>query len=435
MYNFINRVICDLAALRGAFRVRAVALRRRSFGIGLFAHAICGNDKEIAMKNDFTFYNPTRIYFGKTSMEHLASELAHYGKRILLVYGKSAIKRMGLYDTVMDVLKQSGKEVTELAGIKPNPTYDQMLEGARLVRENAIDLILAVGGGSVIDCAKGISVSAYCDGDPWEKYWVNFEPVDNRIVPVASILTMTGTASEMNSGSVITNEAKKIKGGRVFSPEVNPKFSILNPEFTYSVPKNQMVSGIFDIMSHLMEQYFSDEDSSTSDYILEGVMLSLIESSRIAIDNPTDYEARSNIMWCATMALNKIAGVSKTQDWEVHAMEHQVGAYTDCPHGAGLAVISVPYYRYIYRYGLPKFVRFARHIWHIDTRHMSDEEAALAGIQALADFIVELGLPTHLTELGATEDMLPLIAASTSCGGGYYKLTHEDILTVLKQAL
>ena len=320
-----------------------------------------------------------------------------------------------------------------MPGIKPNPTYAQVLEGARLVRENDVDLILAVGGGSVIDCAKAISVAAYCDGDPWEKYWEKFEPVANRVVPVASILTMTGTASEMNAGSVITNEDKMIKGGRVFSPNVNPKFSILNPEYTYSVPKYQMVSGIFDIMSHLMEQYFSGDDDNTTDYIIEAILLSLIHSTRIALQNPTDYDARSNIMWCATMALNKITGVSKEQDWEVHAIEHQVGAYTDCTHGAGLAVVSIPYYKYIYRNGIAKFVRFAKNVWHIDTDHLTDDEAALAGIDALAKFIVEMGLPTRLRDLGTTEDMITKIAKSTVPGGGYRRVEASDIEYILRE--
>lgn len=381
---------------------------------------------------DFTFHNPTKIYFGKTALENLSAELANYGENILLVYGKSAIKRIGLYDKVFDILTASHKKVTELEGIKPNPTYTQVLEGARLVRENNIDLILAVGGGSTIDCAKAISVSAYCEGDPWQKYWIKSEDVTNTIVPVGSILTMTGTASEMNGGSVITNEEKMLKNGRVFPPAVYPKFSILNPEYTLSVSAYQMASGIFDAMSHLMEQYFSGTDDNTTDYLIEGILKSLIHSAKIAMKNPADYEARSNIMWCATLGLNYIAGVSKTQDWEVHMIEHQVGAYTDCTHGAGLAVVSIPYYRYICEYGLDKFVRFAQNIWGIKTEGISKEKAAELGIEKLADFIKELNLPTTLRELGATEDMLPLIADSTVVGGGYKQMDAKDILQVLK---
>lgn len=310
-----------------------------------------------------------------------------------------------------------------------------MMEGARLVRENNVDLILGVGGGSFIDCSKAISVSAYCNGDPWEKYWVNFEKIDNKIIPVGAVLTMAGTGSEMNGGSVITNEEKMLKNGRVFSPDVYPKFSILNPEYTYTVPKYQMVSGIFDTLSHLMEQYFSGDDNNTTDYILEGVMEALIDNARVALNNPEDYEARSNIMWCTTIGLNTITGVSKTQDWEVHMIEHQLGAYTDCAHGIGLAIISVPYYKYIYKYGLDKFVRFAKKIWKVDDKNLTKDEIAVAGIEKLADFIKELGIPTTLREIGTTEDMLPKIANSTIIlDGGYKKLTSNEILNILKEA-
>lgn len=387
------------------------------------------------MNLDFTYYNPTKIYFGKDALQNLPAELAHYGKTVLLVYGKGSVKKLGLYDQVTEMLAQAGKTVVELPGIKSNPTYAQLQEGARLVREHQVDLILAVGGGSVIDCSKGISVAAYCEGDPWQKYWVDMEEVTNPVVPVGSILTMAGTGSEMNGGSVITNDEVKMKNGRVFAPNVYPKFSILNPEYTYTVPKYQMVSGIFDTMSHLMEQYFSGEDDNTTDYLIEGVMDSLIHSAREALQDPHSYQARSNIMWCATLGLNTLTGLSKTQDWEVHNIEHQIGAYTDCAHGAGLAVVSPNYYRYIAPYGLDKFVRFAQKVWGVDTTGMSKEQAAMAGIDKLADFIRELGLPTTLRELGVTgPEMVEDIANSTYPGGGYKKVDTADILEILKQA-
>lgn len=386
------------------------------------------------MLYDFQFQNPTRIYFGKTALGHLTDELGRYGDTVLLVYGKGAIKRIGLYDQVTALLQAAGKQVIELSGIKPNPSYSQLLEGARLVRENKVDLILAVGGGSTIDCAKAISVSAYCEGDPWEKYWVGGEAVTNPIVPVGTILTMAGTASEMNGGSVITNEEKRLKNGRVFGPNVYPHFSILNPEYTFSVSEYQMASGIFDTMSHLCEQYFSGEDDNTTDYLIEGVMKSLIHSAEIAMQTPTDYEARSNLMWCATLGLNYITGLSKRQDWEVHMIEHQIGAYTDCAHGAGLAAISPAYYRYIYSYGIDKFVRFAKNVWGVPTHGMEKKEAAEAGIAKLTDFIKLLKLPLSVKELGVTEEMLPLIANSAVLGGGYQKLTPADILTILQNS-
>lgn len=385
------------------------------------------------MLHDFTFYNPTKIHFGKDSLNMLSGELENYGENILLLYGKNSIKKTGLYDKIIKVLEDCNKKVTELAGIKPNPSYSQVLDGAELVRENNIDLILAVGGGSVVDCAKAISVSAYTEGDPWQKYWIDYQDVENKIVPVGTVLTMTGTGSEMNGGSVITNEDVMIKTGRVFDVDVYPKFSVLNPEFTYTVPKIQMVSGIFDIFSHLMEQYFSGEDDNTTDYIIEAVMKSLIKSAKVAVKNPEDYEARSNIMWCATLALNRITGLSKTQDWEVHDIEHQLGAYTDCPHGLGLAVISMPYYRYIYKDGIDKFVRFAENVWSVETEGRTKDEIALEGISCLEGFAQEMGIPLTLRELGATEDMLEKIAYSAFEGGGYKQMKHEDILAVLKE--
>lgn len=386
------------------------------------------------MNIDFTFENPTRIHFGHTAMQHLPEELKRYGKNILLVYGRNSIKSNGIYDVVMAALNATGKAVFELQGIKSNPSYAQVLAGAKIVEEKKIDLILAVGGGSVIDCSKGIAAAANCQGDPWQRYWMQGEAVEHPVVPIGTILTMTGTASEMNGGSVITNEEKMIKQGRVFPTDTfSPKFSILNPEFTYSVPRYQMVSGIFDIFSHLMEQYFSGDDDCVSDYLLEGDMLALISAARAAVKNPNDYEARSNIMWCATMALNKILAVSKRQDWMVHQIEHQLGAYTDCAHGIGLAIVSIPYYKHIYRYGLPRFVRYAKNIWHVDPTGKSDEQIAEEGIECLNRFIAEMDIPQTLREVGATEEMLPLIAKSCNKIGGYHVPTTDEVLQMMKE--
>lgn len=387
------------------------------------------------MNLDFTYQNPTTIYFGKDSLSKLNKELDNYGETVMLAYGKGAIIKSGLYDKVIAILKEKNKKIVELSGIMPNPTYDKVLEGAKLVRDNNVDLILAVGGGSVIDCSKAISLSAYCEGDAFSRYWLQYEPVDNKIVPVASILTLAGTGSEMNGGSVITNNEMKLKMGRVFPSNVNPKFSILNPEYTFTLSKYQMVSGIFDMMSHLMESYFSGEDDVTTDYLIEGLLRSIIHSSKIAVENPNDYEARSNLMWSSTVALNSLLGLSKTQDWEVHMIEHQLGAYTDCAHGMGLATISLPYYRHIYKFGLDKFVRFAKQVWSVDESGKTKEEVALEGLRVMEKFIKECGIVTSLKELGATEEMLPLIANSTVIlNGGYKTLTPEEILDILKTA-
>lgn len=386
------------------------------------------------MQLDFTYYNPTTIHFGKNSLTNLNDELTQYGDTVLLMYGRNAIKSNGLYDQVMTILAEAGKKVIELSGVMPNPTYEKMMEGAKLVREHNVSLILAVGGGSVIDCAKGVSVSAYCEGqDPFQKYWVEHQEITNKIVPVASILTMVGTGSEMNGGSVITHEESKYKVGRAFPAKVFPKFSILNPEYTFTVSQYQMVSGVFDTMSHLMEQYFSDQGANTTDYLIEGLLKSSIDNLRIALKKPNDYEARSNLMWNATLALNTMTGLSKTQDWQVHMIEHQLGAYTDCAHGMGLAAISLPYYRLVYKFGIEKFVRFATQVWGISAEGKKPDQIALEGIAALEHFTNECGIVTSLQELGATKEMLPKIAKSTTIiGKGYKKLTDKDVLEILE---
>lgn len=385
------------------------------------------------MQIDFSYYNPTTVHFGKDSLAKLDSELPKYGKTVMLIYGRNAIKSNGLYDKVIASLNSAGKTIVELSGVMPNPTYSKMMEGVELVREHNVDLILAVGGGSVVDCAKGISVSAHCtDADPFQKYWIEWQDVSNDVVPVASILTMVGTGSEMNGGSVITHEDTKNKAGRVFPPIAYPKFSILNPEYTFTVSQYQMVSGVFDTMSHLMEQYFSDQGANTTDYVIESLLKSSIDNLRVALKDPQDYEARSNIMWNATLALNTITGLSKTQDWQVHMIEHQLGAYTDCAHGMGLAAVSLPYYRLIYKFGLDKFVRYATQVWGVSAEGKTKEEIALAGIDALEAFTKECGIVTSLQELGATKEMLPKIAESTVIlGNGYKKLTTEEVLNIL----
>ncbi len=383
---------------------------------------------------DFTYYNPTKIYFGKGSLDKLKDELVNYGKTVLLTYGLSSIKKIGLYDQVVAILKDAGKNVVELSGVMPNPTYEKMMEGAKLVRDHDVSLILAVGGGSVIDCAKGISASAYCEEEPFEKYWLKQKPVDHKVVPLASILTMVGTGSEMNGGSVITHEERKIKAGRVFPTELFPQFSTLNPEYTYSVSEYQMVSGVFDTMSHLMEQYFSGTDNNTTDYMIESLLKSSIDNVRVALKDREDYESRSNLMWNATLALNTVTGLSKKQDWQVHMIEHQLGAYTDCAHGMGLAAISLPYYRHIYPAGIDKFVRFATEIWGVVAADKTKEEIAEEGIDKMEAFLKECRVVISLKELGATEEMLPKIAESTILlPTGYTNLTTADVQKILEE--
>lgn len=297
-------------------------------------------------------------------------------------------------------------------------------------------LILAVGGGSVCDYAKAVSVSAYCDQDPWEKYFLHMEDVDNKIIPVGCVLTMVGTGSEMNGGSVITNRAQKLKIGHIFKDNVMPKFSILNPVYTFSVPKYQMIFGFFDIMSHILEQYFSGDDDNTSDYIMEGLLKSLIYSTKKAIDDPIDYEARSNIMWIATWALNTLVEKGKTTDWEVHMIGQSVGAYTDAAHGMTLSSVSIPYYRFIMPYGIHKFKRYAINVWNVKIDGKTDQEIASEGLERMKQYMKDLGLIMNVKELGVTEDMLEGIAEGTFLlDGGYKRLTKQDVIRILKESM
>lgn len=388
------------------------------------------------MLGNFTYHNPTRLHFGPEALNHLAGELKNYGPRVQLIYGGGSIKKSGLYDQVIAILKEAGKEIFEDPGVMPNPTVEKLYEGCRIARENNVDLLLAVGGGSCCDYAKGVAVSAWCDEDPWKKYYLRMEEPAGRILPVGCVLTMVGTGSEMNGGSVITNHQEKLKIGHVFGPEVFPRFSILNPNYTLTLPKYQMVAGIYDIMSHICEQYFSDTDDSTSDYLMEGLMRSLIHSSRIAVQDPQNYEARSNIMWIATWALNTLVAQGKTTDWMVHMLGQSVGAYTDATHGMTLSAVSLPYYRHILPYGIPQFKKFAVNVWGVDPAGKSDEEVAQAGLAAMEAWMKELGLAMDLKSLGVTQDMLEGIAKSTFVmKGGYKVLSPQEILAVFQESL
>ena len=388
------------------------------------------------MLGNFTYHNPTRLHFGPESLNQLAGELANYGPRVQLIYGGGSIKKSGLYEQVIAILKEAGKEIFEDPGVMPNPTVEKLYEGCRIAKENNVDLLLAVGGGSCCDYAKGVAVSAWCDEDPWKKYYLRMEEPDNRILPVGCVLTMVGTGSEMNGGSVITNHQEKLKIGHVFGPEVYPKFSILNPNYTLTLPKYQMVAGIYDIMNHITEQYFSDTDDCTSDYLMEGLMRSLIHSSRAAVQDSQNYEARSNIMWIATWALNTLVAQGKTTDWMVHMIGQSVGAYTDATHGMTLSAVSLPYYRHILPYGVHQFKKFAVNVWGINPAGKSDQETAQAGLDAMETWMKELGLALTLTELGVTEDMLPGIVQGTFVmKGGYHVLDQQEILDILKASL
>ena len=388
------------------------------------------------MQGQFIYHNPTKLIFGRDSMKELVNELALYGKNVTLVYGGGSIKKSGIYDLCIKALKDSNKNISEISGVMPNPTTDKLYEGIDICRKAKTDFILAVGGGSVIDFAKALAVSINEPEDAWEKFYIRFEEPDKKIVPLGSILTMAGTGSEMNTGSVITNSRKKLKIGHVFkSSEVFPRFSILNPEFTYTLPKYQMVAGIYDIMSHICEQYFSNFDDNTSDYLAEGLMKSLIKSSLVAIENPTDYEARSNIMWTATWALNNLICCGKTEDWMVHMLGQAVGAVTNATHGMSLAAVTKAYYTHIMPYGLDKFVRFARNVW--DVKEEADKETiAKRGLNQMLNWMKKLGLTMNLSELGVNESNLEdVVNATIILDGGYKKLDKNEVRQILKESL
>lgn len=388
------------------------------------------------MLGNFYYSNPTRLYFGENALDFLKEELRKYGNTVQLIYGGGSVKRSGLYDQICTILKEEGKTIIEDGGVMPNPTVDKLYEGCRLAKGHNVDLLLAVGGGSVCDYAKAVSVSAWCEEDPWEKYYLRMEDVGNPVIPVGCVLTMVGTGSEMNGGAVITNHDQKRKIGHVFGENVFPRFSILNPKLTYTLPKHQMTAGIYDIMSHIMEQYFSGEDDNTTDYIAEGLMKSLIHSSRIAVKNPEDYEARSNIMWTATWALNTLLAKGKATDWMVHMIGQSVGAYTDATHGMTLSAVSLPYYRLICPYGLPKFRRFAVNVWDVQTEGKTDMQIALEGLDRMEDWMNEMGLVMSIRDLGVEENMLEGIAeGSFVLSGGYKELTHEDLMKILKESM
>ena len=389
------------------------------------------------MLGNFSYCNPAKLYFGDQSLDYLNTELPKYGKNVVLIYGGGSIKKNGIYDDVIKILEAQGKNVAEIAGVMPNPTLAKLYEGIEIARKHQADLLLAVGGGSVCDYAKAVSVSVNCEEEPWEKYFVRFEEPSCETLPVGCVLTMVGTGSEMNAGCVITNPETKQKIGHVFADEkIIPRFAILNPRYTMTLPHRQMVAGIYDIFNHICEQYFSGEDDNTSDYISEGLMRSVLHASRIANKNPQDYEARSNLMWTATWALNTLIAKGKSTDWMVHMLGQAVGAYTNATHGMTLAAVSLPYYRHILPYGLPKFKRFAIEVWKVNPEGKTDEEIAEEGLKAMEDWMKELGLAMKISELGATKDRIDGIADATFLlEGGYKVLSRKEVVEIFEESL
>ena len=389
------------------------------------------------MLGNFSYCNPTKLYFGENSLSNLSDELKKYGDNVVLIYGTGSIKKNGIYDDIIKILKESNKNITEIEGVMPNPTVEKLYEGIEIARNHNVDFILAVGGGSVCDFSKALSVSVNCKENPWEKYFVRFEEPDCEIIPIGCVLTMVGTGSEMNAGSVITNQNTKEKIGHVFADEkIMPRFTILNPRFTMTLPKYQMVSGIYDIFNHICEQYFSGTDDNTSDYISEALMKSVIHSSLVAVKNPNDYEARSNIMWTATWTLNTLIAKGKTTDWEVHMLGQAVGGYTNATHGMTLSAVSLAYYRYIMPYGLDKFKRFAINVWSVSPQGKTDEQIAKEGLLAMENWMNEIGVITNISDLGVTKDDIENIADLTlTMDGGYKTFSRDEKIKVLSDSL
>lgn len=386
---------------------------------------------------NFVYEYPTKVYFGKgAAKQHLADSLSAYGPNVLLAYGGGSIKKNGIYDEIAGILKENGKTVTEFTGIMSNPTWEKVQEGAKLARENKIDLVLAVGGGSVVDCCKIVCAQAVTDEDLWEAEMVRHGIPTGNSIPLGAVVTASGTGAEMNGGAVITNEAVKIKGGMYAAA---PRFAILDPEYTLSLPDNQVMSGAFDTLSHAMETYFGRSDrDNVSDEVALAIMVSTVANMRTLLKDIRDYTARSNLMWTSAMAENGILKVGRLTDFEAHQIEHQLGAYTDCNHGQGLAVIHPAYYRHLCKSAVPKFAKFARTVWGVS--EADNEKAAQAGIQTLAGFIQECGLPTKLSQLRSkteiTPELLRQVADSTNLlPNGYKQFTHDEIYEILMECI
>jgi alcohol dehydrogenase YqhD (iron-dependent ADH family) len=388
--------------------------------------------------NNFIFENGTKVFFGEGCVkEYLACLTKGYGDTVMVACGDDSVKTNRIYDEVVSILNRTGKQIAEFPGITANPTYAKVLEGAKLARKHQAGLLLGVGGGAVMDCCKAISIAARYEGDAWENFWARPGILDFEPLPVGVIATEAGTGSECSGKAVITNQTLRVKTGRDY-PKCNPKFALMDPSYTLSVSKSQMVSGGFNTLSHIMEIYFSgpDEDN-VSDDMAQALMGNVIRNLRAAIGNPENYTARSNLMWAGTMAENRIIKLGKRTDFQCRQMARQLEAYADCDHGGGLAVLQPVYYWHIYKDGLGKFKRFAVEIWGISPEGKTDEEIACAGIDALKDFIREMGLPATLGELGVDEST-DLKAIADSCvivSGGYRRLTHGEIFEIFRECL
>lgn len=383
----------------------------------------------------FIYSYPVKVYFGQKAAENgLVQELPKAGSKVMLAYGGGSIKKNGIYDELVAILKNSGKEIVEFTGIMSNPTYEKVQEGATIARENNVDFILAVGGGSVIDCCKVISAQAKLDKDIWN-YEYGERGVPEGFIPMGAVVTAFGTGAEMNNGAVITNEALKMKSplwGAFYD------FAILDPAYTMSMPMKQVISGAFDSLSHSMETYMgTPRDVNLSDEINEATQRNIIRNIRKTLEDPSDINARSELVWAAAMAENGILKIGKKTDFQCHMLEHQLGAYTNCNHGQGLAVLHPVLYRHMLPDASKQFARLAVKVWDVSPDGKNEYELAECFINALADFIKEIGLPTTLTEMGITEELdYKAIADSTMLMGGCAKkFTSDELCQILKECI
>lgn len=385
--------------------------------------------------NSFNFFNPTKIIFGENAINNIANEIKNY-KNILFTYGGGSIKKNGIYNKVIQILKNENKNVIELDGIMPNPRKEKVYEGIELCKNNNIDFILAVGGGSVIDCSKAIAIGAKTDKDFWQTFYIDWEECIDAI-PLGTILTLSATGTEMDSGSVITDWENHIKT-HYDSEHMFPKFSILDPSYTYTLPKEQTIYGSIDILAHVFEQYFSmPDESNLSDNLAEAIIRTVIDNLEIAIENPNNYNARANLMWCSTMALNGIIGLGKEQDWNSHQIEHALSGIYDIAHGAGLAIVFPNWMKYVYKNSINKFKKYAVNIWNVDTKNKTEEEIALEGINKTKEYFSRVGAPVTLSEVNIPESDIDKIVETVilTGEGSYLKIDKEDIKNILISAI
>jgi hypothetical protein len=384
---------------------------------------------------DFTYAVSTKVLFGKNKIERLNEEIEKYANNILFVYGGGSIKRIGLYDTVRKILEKGDIDVVELSGVQPNPRMETVRTGIQLCKDHDLDFVLAVGGGSVIDCAKTIAAGVYYDGDPWDLFLLGDSKI-RAALPVGTVLTLAGTGSEMNGNAVISNEETEQKLA-IHHDLLRPKFSVLDPTYTFTVPKNQTAAGTVDIFSHILEQYFSlTKDVFVQDRLAESLLKTCVRYGPVVLRDLTNYEARAQLMWTSSLALNGLLGYGKVSDWATHAIEHAVSAAFDVTHGVGLAILTSYWMEYVLsEETLFKFVEYAQNVWGVSGN--TDRSIAKKGIDKTREFFKSLGMPEKLQEVGVKENKLTDMAEKTvflGPVGKLKKLEKDDVLTILKQA-